>query len=268
MEEQVKQTGQVALSEEEKKLNRQINYFIMRYMWQVIHGRGGDETIYAAFKMSRERYTRIMDTGAVSYRGNELDSLCARTGLNAKIFTGEMRFDCLAEKIEGQERRKTLVVTSDWKELFDLRAKRREQSQGLTILRRNLAVSKRAAEKSNLPKYQKEMEDAEKACRSQQAECERGQKKYKAKKDSICKALRESSRDNNKLLDDLYNFLEKDCLLKEERVEDVKVALRQLDFDILDSLDANQLKELRKMLKDTVTLIDGITIYKQAKKVF
>ena len=60
MSEQEKQTGQPILSDEEKKFNRQVNYFIMRYMWQVLCERNPEDTIYKAFHTSRERYTRII----------------------------------------------------------------------------------------------------------------------------------------------------------------------------------------------------------------
>ena len=92
MAEQSKQVPQ-DLSEENKRHNRQINYFIMRYMWQVVCKRGTGR-IYEAFGMSRERYTRIINTGKVRLGKAELSSLQQRTGLREEVFTGAIRFDC------------------------------------------------------------------------------------------------------------------------------------------------------------------------------
>lgn len=95
MAEQEKQAEQLILSDDEKKFNRQINFFIMRYMWQVICERNPDDTIYKAFQTSRERYTRIINTGVVRYGKGELDSLSQITGLRKEIFLGEVRFNVL-----------------------------------------------------------------------------------------------------------------------------------------------------------------------------
>ena len=46
MAEQEKQTEQGKKVIDDQKLNRQVNYFIMRRMWQVIRGRSADDTIY------------------------------------------------------------------------------------------------------------------------------------------------------------------------------------------------------------------------------
>ena len=70
MTEQSTQENQV--TEEENKFNRQVNYLIMRYMWQQYHRKGTNntETIYDVFNTSRERYTRIINTGVVRYKKN------------------------------------------------------------------------------------------------------------------------------------------------------------------------------------------------------
>ena len=85
------------LTKEDKEFNRQINYFVMRYMWQVVCGRSAryaDDTIYNAFSTSRERYTRIINTGIVRYKKEELETLYRKTGIPTEIFTGEKRFEC------------------------------------------------------------------------------------------------------------------------------------------------------------------------------
>ena len=126
--------GKTKLSDDDKKFNRQINYFIMRYMWQVICGRNPNDTIYMAFHTSRERYTRIINTGVVRYAKGELDSLSQTTGLKKEIFSGEVRFNCPYEvkKKPIQEKQKTgkkqepekemkEITEKEWQDLFQWR---------------------------------------------------------------------------------------------------------------------------------------------------
>lgn len=109
MAEQEKQTGQSNLTDDERKFNRQVNYFIMRYMWQVICERNPEDTIYKAFHTSRERYTRIINTGIVRYAKGELDSLSQITGLRKEIFLGEVRFNCPYKvKIKNAEKKQVI----------------------------------------------------------------------------------------------------------------------------------------------------------------
>ena len=102
------------LNEQKKQFNRRVNYFIMRYMWQVIHGRsrGDGDTIYDAFNTSRERYTRIINTGVVRYGRNELADLQQITGLRKEIFTGEERFICPYKGENGEVQ----ITEQDWKD--------------------------------------------------------------------------------------------------------------------------------------------------------
>ena len=102
------------LNEQKKQFNRRVNYFIMRYMWQVIHGRsrGDGDTIYNAFNTSRERYTRIINTGVVRYGRNELADLQQITGLRKEIFTGEERFICPYKGENGEVH----ITEQDWKD--------------------------------------------------------------------------------------------------------------------------------------------------------
>jgi len=123
MAEQEKQTGQPSLSDEEKKFNRQVNFFIMRYMWQVICGRNPDDTIYMTFNTSRERYTRIINTGVVRYAKGELDSLSQITGLRKEIFSGDVRFNCPYE-VKKQAAEKREITDEEWKELIQWRKER------------------------------------------------------------------------------------------------------------------------------------------------
>lgn len=99
--------------QERQRLNRQINFLVMRRMWQVLRGRAkaGSEgqTIYDAFHMSRERYTRIIRGGNVRFSKEELKRLVTETGVRSEIFEGKdcFHFDAITEK--------------DWKGLFELR---------------------------------------------------------------------------------------------------------------------------------------------------
>lgn len=104
------------ISEEEQKrrqLNRQINFLVMRTMWQRFRGRaekGSDgQTIYAAFRMSRERYTRIINGETVRFSQEELKMLMQRTSMRREIFEGEVCF-CF-----------DAVSRKDWEKLFELR---------------------------------------------------------------------------------------------------------------------------------------------------
>ena len=108
-----------ALSDKDKQFNRQINYFIMRYMWQVVRGRNSQDTIYLAFGTSRARYTRVIDTGAIRYGVGELAGLQQVTGLRKEIFTGEVRFDCPVPIKPGSDEL-TSITTKDWEEMFNL----------------------------------------------------------------------------------------------------------------------------------------------------
>lgn len=105
------------MTEPEKKFNRQVNYFIMRYMWQVVCGRNPADTIYMTLDMSRERYTRIINTGVVRYGKGELDRLSQITGLKKEIFSGEIRFKCPYENDKEQR----AITEQEWKALFQWR---------------------------------------------------------------------------------------------------------------------------------------------------
>lgn len=99
--------------QERQRLNRQINFLIMRKMWQNIRGRAkkGSEgqTIYAAFHMSRERYTRIIRGEAVRFSRKELERLLRETGVRSEIFEGKTAFEFEA------------ISRKEWQRLFDLR---------------------------------------------------------------------------------------------------------------------------------------------------
>lgn len=98
---------------ERQKFNRQINFLVMRTMWQELRGRAkkgsAGQTIYTAFHMSRERYTRIIRGEPVRFSKEELKRLMVETGVRSEIFEGKdcFHFEAISHK--------------DWKRLFDLR---------------------------------------------------------------------------------------------------------------------------------------------------
>ena len=117
----------LTFSDQERRLNRQINFLIMRKMWQTIRGRAKkgseDQTIYVAFHMSRARYTRIIRGEAVRFSKGELERLMRETGVRSDIFEGITAFEFEA------------ISLKDWQKLFELRevdiAKAREYEKYL-----------------------------------------------------------------------------------------------------------------------------------------
>ena len=95
----------------EQRLNRQINFLVMREMWQVVRGRAHqhNDTIYAQFGMSRSRYTRAINGGSVRIGKEELTRLTRLTGVSHKIFLGEACFNF------------EYITRKDWEKLFQLR---------------------------------------------------------------------------------------------------------------------------------------------------
>jgi hypothetical protein len=112
-----------------KERNRRVNYFIMRYMWQVIRGRNPDDTIYLAFDTSRERYTRIINTGTVRYGVGELDGLQQLTGLRREIFTGEARFEC-PYQVQVGKAEKSSLTENQWRAMFNWRDATKRKGRG------------------------------------------------------------------------------------------------------------------------------------------
>lgn len=103
----------IQAEQERQRFNRQINYLVMRKMWQTIRHRAKKgshgQTIYDVFHLSRERYTRIIRGQNIRLSENELRRLVAETGVRKEIFEGKdhFRFEAITEK--------------DWQRLFHLR---------------------------------------------------------------------------------------------------------------------------------------------------
>jgi len=228
MAEQKKQTGQPSLSDEEKKFNRQVNFFIMRYMWQVICGRNPNDTIYMAFNTSRERYTRIINTGVVRYAKGELDSLSQITGLKKEIFSGEVRFKCPYGVKKSNTGKKQVIeeieiTDEDWKALFQWR-KVRSGAKGQVSPQDRIYECLRKVKQSDVENWDF----------------------YR-----LCYFLKERVPAPSKVT--------------KEQFRDMVQSVRNLSFSILDNCEVAQLQSLQKLLQDKNKLVTGIITYKNAK---
>lgn len=99
--------------EQEYRFNRQINYYIMRHMWQVIRGRNANDRIYECFGMSRERYTRAINTGKIRCSNEEAKRLEQLTGISRKVFLGEERINCRLPN-----KKEPAIPEEAWRKLF------------------------------------------------------------------------------------------------------------------------------------------------------
>lgn len=220
--------GQAKKQEDQgQRLNRQINFFVMRYMWQVICKRGTGR-IYEAFGMSRERYTRIINTGNVRFSKAELGSLQQRTGLREEVFTGETRFDCsyIVEKDSKKEQHS--ISEDQWKELFQWRGQRTVKPTGDG-------------------KREKTIQDS--VC----SDLRKVERKDKENWDfyRLCYYLREKKPAPLKAAD--------------VTVRDIETQIRGLTFELLDRCDIGHLQSIQKLLKEKSGLVNGIIVYKDAK---
>lgn len=95
------------------RFNKKINFYVMRYMWQVIRGRNATDRIYECFEISRQRYTRAIETGHIRCSAGELDKWEQLTGISKKIFQGEDIFTW-----HTQDSMKEAVTADEWEKLF------------------------------------------------------------------------------------------------------------------------------------------------------
>jgi hypothetical protein len=221
-------------------LTRQINFFVMRYMWQLIRKRGST-TIYDALKISRTTYTRIIDTGQIKFTKAKLGSLNQTTGLREEIFTGALRFECSYVKIENGEEKKYSIQEKEWENLFKWRLDRK---------------------KTKDPK-------------NQIAETELDEIKNNSIQNSIYGKLKSVYEYNkgNKENWDLYRLC---YYLKESEPAPLKPAdvtardilgdLDELTFDVLSRCDIGMLKKLEISLKKKYEVVKSIRIYKDLQK--
>ena len=122
MAEQARNTDHGKLAKEQRHLNCQINFFIIRRIWNLLHRRGG-ESLYHTLNIKKVRYTRQVDSGSIRLTDSELKELVARTGLSEGIFKGDYRFVIAGE------------TEADWQELFSLRKQRQEKKQDYLSLK-------------------------------------------------------------------------------------------------------------------------------------
>lgn len=228
MAEQKKQAEQPKISDEEKRFNRQINFFIMRYMWQVICKRNPDDTIYMAFHMSRERYTRIINTGVVRYAKGELESLSQITGLRKEIFSGEVLFNCPyeVEKKDAKGKKsieKREITESDWQGLFQWRNVR-SGAKGTKSPQDEIYECLRKVKQSDVENWDF----------------------YR-----LCYFLKERTPAPSKVT--------------KEQFRDMVQSVRRLSFSILDKCEVAQLQGLQKLLQEKTRLVGGIITYKEAR---
>lgn len=222
--------GKQELSDEERRFNRQVNYFIMRYMWQVICGRNPEDTIYMTFHTSRERYTRIINTGIVRYAKGELDSLSQITGLRKDIFSGEARFKCPYRENKtavgkGTKPEQVIkeITKADWQELFQWR-KERSGEKGEKSPQDRIYKLLRSVKRSDVENWDF----------------------YR-----LCYFLKERAPAPSRVT--------------KEQFRDMVQSVSRLSFSVLDKCEVAQLQSLQKLLQEKNRLVGGIITYKEAK---
>lgn len=235
------------VSEGDKKLNRQINFYIMRYMWQVIRGRspaGKGDSIYMELDTSRERYTRIIDGENVRISDADLDKWTKRTGLSGGVFSGDIRI-----KYASHGETVSANTTQGWKELFALRAER-ENAYGLIL--------KAKARKQPAEDSKEAHSKAKKAYADKEKEIQNRLKTAK-RRDS-------DHEEFSKLCYWLTHLEAAPAKIQDEDVRVVIKALNSLTFRKLDDCELNLLKGLILTLQNTQKLAKPIYDYKSKVK--
>lgn len=230
-----------ALSTEErgKQFNRQVNYFIMRYMWQVVCGkskRETEDTIYNAFDTSRERYTRVINAGIIRYKDKELEMLTQRTGLSEGIFTGEERFQCphIVDKTRYGD-----IALEEWHKLLDWRRPSETKEED--------KVTEAGNEVKTKPEGLKELQDGiYKKLRSVERKSRKNREFYR-----LCYYLRERQPAPIKT--------------SVEILQDGVTAIRSWDFNLLDDISIKNLETLQDVLSQKLTLVTTVLSYKKVK---
>lgn len=120
------------------RINRQINFFIMRHMWQVICKKSAKDqydTIYDNFDMSRVRYEKFINGEDIRWKvietqtkGKfyELDWLAHITGISKDIFNGDSRFSIKGISDEQWDNLALALVKVDAKKKKEVSPKERE----------------------------------------------------------------------------------------------------------------------------------------------
>lgn len=212
---------------EEQRFNRRVNFLVMRYMWQVIRGRSAEDKIYNNFNISRERYTRVIDTGIVRFSKEELEFLEKKSGVSKGIFTGEERFTCYGKR----DRSKEEIVTEEWKKLFELRDTRIKK------------------------KDDKEETEYKESCL-----------KYAEYEKDIFQRLKGAGRTGDTEFSKFCAFLKSGHASREIRLNELHSALKLMSFSVMDECDVSELQRLYEGLKEKSDLAYIVLHYKRAQR--
>ena len=223
-----------------ERVNRQINYFVMRTMWQIAHGRGGN-TIYSLLTMSRERFTRVIELGTVKYRKGEAEKLASILNVSTSILEGKVRFGFFTKNRTDKEE----ITEKDWARLFALRRVRAVLREEMHILTKGSDTWKR--KKEHLEKIQE---------------------LYAKQRDDICKRLKEFENNGytDKNLNQLYQLMKRGWTNKDACLCQFDAAMNSLDINILEACKVSELQKLKHVIAKKNQLITALIIYKQAKK--
>lgn len=116
-----KQSNAPILTIEDKKLNMQINFYIMRKLWAVHHGKKRDGNsgnfYHEVFESSRARITRVIDGYNSRFSQEECANTENRTGVPREYISGHKRFSLMG------------VSEDDWKEYCNLRREKSADPQ-------------------------------------------------------------------------------------------------------------------------------------------
>lgn len=237
-QEKQKQTEKVK-KEKQIRLYRKINYYIMRCMWQVIQDTYTNDTIYTCFNMSRTRYARILDTGIARISKEELEFLERKTEIPQEIFKGTKPFACLDE--HGNE----AISLDEWENLFRLREKRQ-----------------------NMRAKQADGEGREKATSDgeDKKSFEQANKDYKDAERKIKEKLKKIPRKGNDTdFQRLCTFLKNGYGNRLMRLYDIKQAVEQIEFTLLNECTQKELGDLSKLLSQHTKMINAVLLYRKER---
>lgn len=233
-------------TEEEKqkdseRLNRKINYFVIRSMWQIAHGRGGN-SVYSVLGMSRERFTRVLELGNIKYRKGEVEKLATTLNVSPGILEGKSRFQFFTKADRNNED----ISRVSWKTLFNLRESR-------VTYREKMKLAVRGSD---------EWEQARK-------QLEEKQKEYSELRDVILAKLKEyedkgyTDRDLNQL----YQFMKRGWTNKDMCLRNFETVMSSLDIHVLEQCNINELRNLKRCVAIKNELITALIVYKKHKSV-
>lgn len=238
--------------EEQQQLKyRQINFYVMRYLWQIICGRQPrgrkTETLYHYIGINKQRYINVLNGYNIRFSARELDDLVINTGISHNIFIGNRRLH-----IDG-------VTDKEWDEFCMLRDKRAQEREAHNAMVEKLGAGLVTPEIAEVLEA-----SAEKKTRSEaQIQLE----------SRIKAAIRNQERDDKSNADFFYvcYYMEhKSKYVNPEstlgQVLRLSEALSQTTVYLLEGLEEKELKEYRKTLMEQVKRIDAVQVYRTAKQ--